>query len=128
MTRIVLLAGARAVVRRAPALAAGQAGGSAGWSHHPPMRTLSITIVAFNVTFGAAWSVLVLYASERLGMDRHRVRADHDRDGDRRDRRDLRRSRERRFSLGDIMRVGLLIETGTHLVLASDDRAARSRW
>jgi len=25
---------------------------------------------------------------------------------------------ERRFSLGDIMRVGLLIETGTHLVLA----------
>jgi predicted MFS family arabinose efflux permease len=27
-------------------------------------------------------------------------------------------SLERRFSLGDIMRVGLLIETGTHLVLA----------
>jgi len=25
---------------------------------------------------------------------------------------------ERRFSLGDIMRVGLLIETATHLVLA----------
>ena len=36
---------------------------------HPPMRTLFITIVAFNVTFGAAWSVLVLYAQERLGMD-----------------------------------------------------------
>ena len=35
---------------------------------HPPMRTLAITIVAFNVTFGAAWSVLVLYAQERLGM------------------------------------------------------------
>src|SRR5215218_655119 len=31
---------------------------------HPPMRTLFITIVAFNVTFGAAWSVLVLYAQE----------------------------------------------------------------
>ena len=36
---------------------------------HPPMRTLALTIFAFNVTFGAAWSVLVLYASERLGMD-----------------------------------------------------------
>ena len=37
-------------------------------AHHPPMRTLAITIVAFNITFGAAWSVLVLYAQERLGM------------------------------------------------------------
>ncbi len=36
---------------------------------HPPMRTLALTIFAFNVTFGAAWSVLVLYAGERLGMD-----------------------------------------------------------
>jgi MFS family permease len=27
---------------------------------HPPMRTLVLTILAFNVTFGAAWSVLVL--------------------------------------------------------------------
>jgi MFS family permease len=86
---------------------------------HPPMRTLALTIVLFNVTFGAAWAVLVLYAGERLGMDElgfgllttaiavggivgtlsyGRL--------------------ERRFSLGDIMRVGLVIETGTHLVLA----------
>ena len=36
---------------------------------HPPMRTLALTILAFNVTYGAAWSVLVLYALERLGMD-----------------------------------------------------------
>ena len=36
---------------------------------HPPMRTLALTVVAFNVTFGAAWSVLVLYAGDRLGMD-----------------------------------------------------------
>ena len=35
---------------------------------HPPMRTLALTILAFNVTFGAAWSVLVLYAQDRLGM------------------------------------------------------------
>ena len=37
---------------------------------HPPMRTLALTIFTFNITFGAAWSVLVLYANERLGMDR----------------------------------------------------------
>jgi MFS family permease len=37
------------------------------WSHGP-MRTLTITIVAFNVTFGAAWAVLVLYALNQLGM------------------------------------------------------------
>ena len=83
------------------------------------MRTLALTILAFNVTFGAAWSVLVLYSSERLGMNAVGfglittaiaiggvVGA-------------LSYGRlERRFALGDIMRVGLLIETGTHLVLA----------
>lgn len=36
--------------------------------NHGPMRTLTITIVAFNVTFGAAWAVLVLYALDHLGM------------------------------------------------------------
>jgi MFS family permease len=92
---------------------------------HPPMRTLAVTIFTFNVTFGAAWSVLVLYAGDRLAMDEvgfgllttaiavggvvgivsySRL--------------------ERRFSLADIMRVGLLIETGTHLVLALTTSAA----
>ena len=92
---------------------------------HPPMRTLALTIFTFNITFGAAWSVLVLYASERLGMSEvgfgllttamaiggivgvtmyGRL--------------------ERRFSLADIMRVGLLIETFTHLVLALTTSAA----
>jgi MFS family permease len=86
---------------------------------HPPMRTLALTILTFNVTYGAAWSVLVLYAGDRLGMDEVGF--------------GLLTSAvalggiigivsygrlERRFSLGDIMRVGLLIETGTHLVLA----------
>ncbi len=86
---------------------------------HPPMRTLALTILTFNVTFGAAWSVLVLYAGERLGMNAvgfgllttavaaggvigtviyGRL--------------------ERRFKLSDIMRVGLIIETCTHLILA----------
>jgi predicted MFS family arabinose efflux permease len=86
---------------------------------HPPMRTLALTIIAFNVTYGAAWAVLVLYASERLGMDAVGFgllttaiaiggivgTASYGR-------------LERRFALADIMRVGLLIETFTHLVLA----------
>ena len=92
---------------------------------HPPMRTLALTIFTFNVAFGAAWSVLVLYAGDRLGMNEvgfgllttavavgglvgtfsyGRL--------------------ERRFALGDIMRVGLLVETGTHLVLALTTSAA----
>jgi MFS family permease len=86
---------------------------------HPPMRTLALTIVTFNVTFGAAWSVLVLYTSERLGMNEVGFGL-------------LITATaiggvigitsygwlERRVSLGDLMRVGLLIETGTHLSLA----------
>jgi predicted MFS family arabinose efflux permease len=86
---------------------------------HPPMRTLAMTVFAFNVTYGAAWSVLVLYAGERLGMDAVGFgllttavavggvvgAVSYGR-------------LERRFSLADIMRVGLLIETFTHLILA----------
>ncbi|MEO8274052.1 MAG: MFS transporter [Chloroflexota bacterium] len=92
---------------------------------HPAMRTLAVTVFLFNVTYGAAWSVLVLYAGERLGMDEvgfglittsiaiggiigtfSYARL------------------ERRFSLGDLMRIGLLIETFTHLVLAITTSAA----
>jgi MFS family permease len=86
---------------------------------HPPMRTLVLTIVTFNVTFGAAWGVLVLYAGERLGMDAvgfgllGTASAIGGVFGT------LGYSRlERRFSLANIMRVGLLIETFTHLSLA----------
>ena len=88
-------------------------------AHHAPMRTLAITIFAFNVTYGAAWSVLVLYAQEQLGMSEVGYgllttavaiggvfgTVSYTR-------------LERRFSLGNIMRVGLLIETFTHLSLA----------
>jgi MFS-type transporter involved in bile tolerance (Atg22 family) len=35
---------------------------------HAAVRTLVLTILISNLTFGAAWSVLVLYATERLGM------------------------------------------------------------
>lgn len=84
-----------------------------------PVRTLTLTILAFNITFGAAWAVLVLYASERLGLG------------------DIGFGLlatasalggvlgswgygwlERRVSLADIMRGGLIIETLTHLSLA----------
>jgi len=33
----------------------------------PSVRTLVLVIVTFNVTWGASWSVLVLYATEHLG-------------------------------------------------------------
>jgi predicted MFS family arabinose efflux permease len=86
---------------------------------HPPMRTLTLTILAFNVTFGAAWGVLVLYAEDRLGLDEVGFgllltataiggvlgTVSYG-------------ALERRFRLSSLLRVGLLIETGTHLSLA----------
>ncbi len=35
--------------------------------NHPPVRTLTLTVVLFNITFGAMWPLLVLYSLERLG-------------------------------------------------------------
>jgi MFS family permease len=35
---------------------------------NPPVRTLVLIIFVFNVTWAAPWSVLVLYATEHLGM------------------------------------------------------------
>jgi predicted MFS family arabinose efflux permease len=88
--------------------------------HHPAVRTLVLTIFTFNITFGAAWAVLVLYATEHLGLGEigfglittviavgglvgtlgyDWITA--------------------RVSLGNIMRIGLIIETLTHLGLAS---------
>lgn len=111
-------------VRRAPADVARPfwselADGVRWLADHAPMRTLSLTVFAFNVTYGAAWGVLVLYAAERLQMDAIGFGL-------------LTTATalggvvgtlaygalERRFSLGDIMRVGLVIETATHLALA----------
>ena len=86
---------------------------------HAPVRTLTLAIVTFNVTWGAAWSVLVLYSIKVLGMGAVGF--------------GLLTSvaavgglvgtasygwLERRFSLAAIMRVGLTIETLTHLALA----------
>lgn len=86
---------------------------------HPAMRTLTLTIVTFNITFGAAWSVLVLYATETLRMGEIGFGL-------------LTTASavggilgswsytavERRISLANIMRGGLIIETMTHLILA----------
>lgn len=36
--------------------------------HNAPVRTLVIIILAFNVTWAAPWGILVLYATEHLGM------------------------------------------------------------
>jgi MFS family permease len=88
------------------------------WAH-AAVRTLAITIFTFNITFGAAWSVLVLYARERLGMGALGFglittamaaggllgTASYG-------------WLERHVRLGVIMRGGLIIETLTHLALA----------
>jgi predicted MFS family arabinose efflux permease len=87
--------------------------------HHPAVRTLALTILVFNVTFGAAWSVLVLYATERLRMGAvgfgllTTVSAVGGLLGTA-----LYGWITRRVSLGNVMRVGLIIETLTHLALA----------
>ena len=90
---------------------------------HPAVRTLVLTIFTFNITFGAAWSVLVLYATDHLGLGEvgfglittliaaggligtlgyDWITA--------------------RVRLGNIMRIGLIVETLMHLGLASTDR------
>jgi hypothetical protein len=97
---------------------------SEGWRWlwaHPAVRTLAIT----NITFGAAWSVLVLYARERLGMSAlgfGLITTASAAGG-------LLGTAsygwlERRVPLGVIMRGGLIIETLTHLALA----LTRSVW
>jgi predicted MFS family arabinose efflux permease len=123
ITRVVV--STREIVGERGSIRSEMADGIRWLANHPPMRTLALTIFTFNITFGAAWSVLVLYASERLGMNEVGF--------------GLLTTAiaiggvvgitsygalERRFALADIMRVGLLIETFTHLVLALTTSAA----
>jgi predicted MFS family arabinose efflux permease len=110
--------------RRRPAAASSHLRGEVAdgfrWvAHHAAVRTLVITVLVFNVTFGAAWSVLVLYAEERLRLGAIGFGV-------------LTTAGAvggvagtlgygwltRRVSLGNIMRIGLVIETFTHLSLA----------
>ena len=85
-----------------------------------PVRRLAVVIGLFNLTFGATYSILVLYAFERLGLDEtgfgllltasaaggivgavvfSRLEA--------------------RFSYTAMLRTGLVIETSTHLLLGA---------
>ena len=88
--------------------------------HHAAVRTLVLTILIFNVTFGAAWSVLVLYATVHLGLGSvgfgliTTVSALGGLLGT------LSYGwLTRRISLGNLMRIGLIIETLTHFALAT---------
>jgi MFS family permease len=86
---------------------------------HGAVRTLVLTILIFNVTFGAAWSVLVLYARDRLGLGAigfgllSTASAVGGLLGT-----GLYGWITARVSLGNVMRAGLIIETFTHLALA----------
>ncbi len=88
--------------------------------HHAAVRTLVLTILIFNVTFGAAWSVLVLYATKHLGLGSvgfglvTTVSAAGGLAGT-----VSYGWLTRRISLGNLMRIGLIIETLTHLALAA---------
>jgi MFS family permease len=93
--------------------------------HQAAVRTLVLTIFTFNITFGAAWSVLVLYARERLGMGAVGFGL-------------LTTAAAvggiagtlaygwitRRVTLGNLMRIGLIVETLTHLSLAVTTKPA----
>jgi Na+/melibiose symporter-like transporter len=127
----ILVLFAASLVRRIVLPAHGRAPGATsgitadiveGWRwvrHHAAVRTLVLTIFTFNITYGAAWSVLVLYAGERLGLGElgfgliTTVIALGGLLGT-----TMYGRLASRFSLGDMMRVGLVIETLTHLALA----------
>ena len=129
LTQAVLVAAGVLLVAkvRAPAPRLAERGNAIGeikdgfaWTvRHAAVRTLVLTILIFNVTFGAAWSVLVLYASDRLGLGAigfgllTTVSAVGGLLGT-----GLYGWITARVSLGNVMRAGLIIETLTHLALA----------
>lgn len=89
---------------------------------HAAVRTLALTILIFNFTFGAAWSVLVLYTQEQLGLGAMgfglmtTVGGVGGLIGT-----GLYGAITRGVSLGALMRIGLIVETFTHLGLAVTD-------
>ena len=110
---------ARAPVERHPPVRRAIAEGLRWTWHNPAVRTLTLTIVLFNVTYGAAWSVLVLWADERLGLgpDGYGLLTTVGALGGMVGTASYGRL-ERHVRLATLMRVGLTIETLTHLVLA----------
>jgi predicted MFS family arabinose efflux permease len=119
VSRVVLPAHTRSPAEVARSMPRDVAEGLRWTMRHPAVRTLSLTILIFNITFGAAWSVLVLYAQQRLGLGAvgfgllTTVSAAGGLLGT-----GLYGWITRRVSLGDVMRVGLIIETVTHFALA----------
>jgi MFS family permease len=92
---------------------------------HASIRTLTLTVVFFNVTFGAAISVLVLYAERRLdaGPVAYGLLATASAVGG------VIGSAaygwlERNVGMANIMRAGLIVETLTHLTLATTQTLA----
>jgi MFS family permease len=90
------------------------------WSRESAaMRALIIQILTFNVTYGASWSVLVLYSRQRLGLGTvgfgllTAVGALGSLLGA-----TTYGWLERHVKLANIMRYGLVLETLTHLMLA----------
>lgn len=93
--------------------------------HHPAARLLAVVLCVMNVTFMAAFAVWVLYATQRLGLSEAQFgllltasavggligTAVTGRLTD-------------RFGMTTLLRAGLLIETGVHVVLA----LTRSPW
>jgi MFS family permease len=124
MLRVALPSRGRDVERNGNHLWGDIAAGFRWVVHHAAVRTLVLTIFTFNITFGAAWSVLVLYAIRRLGLGAVGFGL-------------LTTTGAvgglvgslaygwitRRVSLGNLMRIGLIVETFTHLGLALATRA-----
>lgn len=88
------------------------------WSH-AAVRTLAMLITAFNITFGAAFSIWVLYALERLGLDAvgFGVLMTASAVGGLVGSAAFGRL-EQRVPYATLLRVGLTVETFTHLGLA----------
>ena len=93
--------------------------------HNAAVRTLTLTIFIFNITYGAAWSVLVLYAQQRLHLGAVGYGL-------------LTTASAlggfvgtgcygwitRHVALGNLMRIGLVVETMSHLAFAVTTSAA----
>jgi MFS family permease len=92
---------------------------------HPAIRALTLTILSFNITFGATLAILVLYADQRLGLDAvgfgllTTASAIGGVVGN-----VVYGPLERRLGMAWLMRIGLVIEIVTHLTLALTTTAA----
>jgi predicted MFS family arabinose efflux permease len=87
--------------------------------NNAPVRTLAIMIAAFNITFGAAFSIWVLYSYERLGLNEFgfgvlmATSAVGGVVGSM-----IYGRLEERLSYATLLRIGLILETFTHLGFA----------